>query len=271
MRKVKKIIAGVMSALMLLANCPVDELTVNAAEPERPSATETDAAETVTIYKGGAYAYGGETSNWYSANEAPDHTNVNAYSIVSGYEMSENSITAEPVPVTDETLVKAVYYSYGAPGYQNVQTVMEETFLSCHAVTEEERAGISHLLISGYAEETYHCSSNREVTEEEASALESLKTFISTLPVPEENFQVCLLSDKTTENKYDLIFWRMQEAGGVTEAVLQEAEIIDAQIQTYAAGTIQENSYWARMKNCIQNEGMLISGAKAVFRMVSSK
>ena len=261
MRKVKKIIAGVMSALMLLANCPVDELTVNAAEPERPSATETDAAETVTIYKGGAYAYGGETSNWYSANEAPDHTNVNAYSIVSGYEMSENSITAEPVPVTDETLVKAVYYSYGAPGYQNVQTVMEETFLSCHAVTEEERAGISHLLISGYAEETYHCSSNREVTEEEASALESLKTFISTLPVPEENFQVCLLSDKTTENKYDLIFWRMQEAGGVTEAVLQEAEIIDAQIQTYAAGTIQENSYWARMKNCIQNEGMLISGA----------
>ena len=261
MRKVKKIIAGVMSALMLLANCPVDELTVNAAEPERPSATETDAAETVTIYKGGAYAYGGETSNWYSANEAPDHTNVNAYSIVSGYEMSENSITAEPVPVTDETLVKAVYYSYGAPGYQNVQTVMEETFLSCHAVTEEERAGISHLLISGYAEETYHCSSNREVTEEEASALESLKTFISTLPVPEENFQVCLLSDKTTENKYDLIFWRMQEAGGVTEAVLQEAEIIDAQIQTYAAGTIQENSYWARMKNCIQNEGMLIPGA----------
>lgn len=261
MRKVKKIIAGVMSALMLLANCPIDELTVNAAEPERPSATETDAAETVTIYKGGAYAYGGETSNWYSANEAPDHTNVNAYSIVSGYEMSENSITAEPVPVTDETLMKAVYYSYGAPGYQNVQTVMEETFLSCHAVTEEERAGISHLLISGYAEETYHCSSNREVTEEEASALESLKTCISTLPAPEENFQICLLSDKTTENEYDLIFWRMQEAGGVTEAVLQEAEIIDAQIQTYAAGAIQENSYWDRMKNYIQTKGMLISGA----------
>lgn len=261
MRKVKKIMAGVMSALMLLANCPIDELTVNAAESERPSATETDAAETVTIYKGGAYAYGGETSNWYSANEAPDHTNVNAYSIVSGYEMSENSITTEPVPVTDETLVKAVYYSYGAPGYQNMQIVMEETFLSCHAVTEEERAGISHLLISGYAEETYHCDSNRELTEEEASALESLKTFISTLPAPEENFQVCLLSDKTTENEYDLIFWRMQEAGGVTEAVLQEAEIIEAQIQTYAAGAIQENSYWDRMKNYIQTKGMLISGA----------
>lgn len=260
MRKVKKIIAGVMSALMLLANCPVDELTVNAAEPERPSATETDVAAIVTIYKGGAYAYGGETSNWYSTNEAPDHTNVNAYSIVSGYEMSENSITTEPVPVTDETLVKAVYYSYGAPGYQNMQIVMEETFLSCHAVTEEERAGISHLLISGYAEETYHCSSNRELAEEEESALESLKTCISTLPAPAENFQVCLLSDETTENGYDLIFWRMQETGGVTEAILQEAEIMEGQIQTYAAGVIQENSYWARMKNCIQNEGMLISG-----------
>lgn len=260
MRKVKKIIAGVMSALMLLANYPVDELTVNAAEPERPSATETDAAATVTIYKGGAYAYGSETSNWYSVNEAPDHTNVNAYSIVSGYEMSENSITAEPVPVTDETLVKAVYYSYGAPGYQNMQIVMEETFLSCHAVTEEERAGISHLLISGYAEETYHCSSHRELTEEEASALESLKTCISTLPAPAENFQVCLFSDEATEDESDLIFWRMQEAGGVTEAILQEAEIVEGQIQTYAAGAIQENSYWARMKNYIQNEGMLISG-----------
>lgn len=261
MRKVKKIIAGVMSALMLLANCPIDELTVNAAEPERPSATETDAAETVTIYKGGAYAYGSETSNWYSANEAPDHTNVNAYSIVSGYEMSENSITAEPVPVTDENLVKAVYYSYGAPGYQNMQIVMEETFLSCHAVTEEERAGISHLLISGYAEETYHCDSNRELTEEEALALESLKTFTSTLPAPAENFQVCLLSDEATENEYDLIFWRMQEAGGVTEAVLKETEIIEEQIQAYGAGAIQENSYWDRMKNYIQTKGMLISGA----------
>lgn len=260
MRKVKKIIAGVMSALMLFANCPVDELTVNAAEPERPSATETDTPETVTIYKGGAYTYGSETFNWYSTNEVPDPANVNAYGIISGYEMSENSITAVTVPVTDETLVKAVYYSYGAPGYQNMQTVMEETFLSCHAVAEEERAGISYLLISGYAEETYHCDSNRKLTEEEASAIETLKTFIGTLPAPEENFQVCLVSDETTENEYDLIFWRMQEAGGVKEAVLQEAEIIETQIQTYGAGTIQENSYWAKMKNYIKNEGMLIPG-----------
>ena len=256
MRKVKRIIAGVMSALMLLANYPVDELTVYAAEPERPS--ETDAAESVTIYKGGAYAYGGETSNWYSTDQAPDSTNVNTYSIVSGYEMSESSITAEPVSVTDETLVKAVYYSYGAPGYQNMQTIMEETFLSCHAVTEEERAGISHLLISGYAEETYHCDSSRELTEEEEQAVESLKTCIGSLPEPAENFQVCLISDETTENEYDLIFWRMKEEEGVTEAVLQEAEIMEAQLQTYAAGDIQANSYWQEMKNFIQTGGMLI-------------
>lgn len=261
MRKVKKIIAGVMSALMLLVNCPLDELTVNAAEPERPSATETDATETVTIYKGDAYAYGGKTSNWFSTDEAPDSTNVNAYSVVSEYEMSENSITAEPVAVMDENLVKAVYYSYGAPGYQNMQTIMEETFLSCHAVTEEERAGISHLLISGYAEETYHCDSSRELTEEEAWAVESLKKCIDNLSEPSENFQVCLVSDEMTENEYDLIFWKMKEMGGVTEAILQEAEIMEAQLQTYAAGEIQANSYWQRMKNYIIKH-MLISGER---------
>ena len=262
MKKIKKIIAGVMSALMLLANCPMDELTVNAAEPESPSATETDAAETITIYKGSAYAYGDKTSNWYSTDEAPDCTNVNVYSIISSYEMSESNITAEPVSVMDETLVKAVYYSYGAPGYQNMQTVMEETFLSCHAVTEEERAGISHLLISGYAEETYHCDSNRELTEEEERAVESLKTCIDNLPEPLENFQVCLVSDEMTENEYDLIFWKMKEVGGVTEAILQEAEIMEAQLQTYAAGEIQANSYWQKMKDYIMNHNMLISGER---------
>lgn len=262
MRKIKKIMAGVMSVLMMLVNCTVGEPAAKAAESDNPPATQTDAGETVTIYKGGSYAYGEAVSNWYSTDGTPDGTNVNAYSIVSGYEMTEDSIIAEPSAVTDEALIKAVYYSYGAPGYRNMQTVMEEAFLSCHAVTEEERAGISHLLISGYAKETYHCDSSRELTEEEAQALESLKICVNELPAPTENFQVCLVSDETTENEYDLIFWRMTEAGGVTETVLQEAEIMEVQMQTYAAGTIQENFYWTKMKNYIQNNDMLISGER---------
>ncbi|MCM1494492.1 MAG: VaFE repeat-containing surface-anchored protein [Bacteroides sp.] len=260
MRKVKKMIAGVMSALMLLTNCPLDVLTVYAAELESPSATETDAAETVTIYKGGSYVYGSRTTNWYSTDEMPDSTNVNAYAIVPDYEMTESSITAESVPVTEEALAKAVYYSYGAPGYQNMQTDMEEKFLSCNAVTEEERAGISHLLLSGYAEEIYHCNRHRELTEEETQAVESLKACISTLPDPMKNFQVFLLSDTATENEYDLIFWSMKEEVGVTEAILQEAEIMETQLQTYANVEIQVNSYWQKMKDYIQTKGMLISG-----------
>lgn len=262
MRKVKKIIAGVMSALMLLVNCPLDAVTAYAAEPEKSSATETDAAETIIINKGGAYAYGSKTTNWYSTDEMPNSTNVNAYAIVPGYEMTESSITADLVPVTEESFVKAIYYSYGAPGYRNMQTDMEATFLSGNAVTEEERAGISHLLISGYAEETYHSDSSIELTEEEAQAVESLQTCISTFPDPMENFQVFLIDDEATENKYDLIFWRMKEAGGVTEAILQEVEIMETQLQTYVNVKIQANSYWTKMKNYIQNNNMLISGAE---------
>lgn len=97
-----------MSVLMLLANCTVGE-PAKAAESDNPPATQTDAGETVTIYKGGSYAYGEATSNWYSTDGTPDGINVNAYSIVSGYEMSENSITAEPSEVTDEALIKAEF------------------------------------------------------------------------------------------------------------------------------------------------------------------
>lgn len=116
-----------MSAFMLLANCPVEELADYAAENDSSvaTATEMDTDNAVTVYKGGTLAFNEIQSNWYSTSKSPSSSNMNAYSIVSGYEVSESSITSEPVLVTDEILIRAVYYSYGAPGYKNLQTDMD--------------------------------------------------------------------------------------------------------------------------------------------------
>lgn len=259
MRKMKKIIAGVMSALMLLGNCPVDELAAYATENDDSVATATDAAETVsdntvTIYKGGAFAFCGIQSNWYSTSDAPNSSNVNAYSLAYGYEMTESSVTAEPHQATDKNLIKAVYYSFGAPGYQNLQTDMEEIFLASNAVTEEERAGISYLLISGYADDIYNLESDNLMTAEEEMAVENVKAGISELPTPSEAFQVYVVDDTATQNPYDLVFW--QENGAVTTEIDEE----DVP-QLTAAGVTTENSYWKDMKNIIQDNGLLKAGA----------
>ena len=274
MKRFKRILAGVMSAFLLLTNFPADISAVEAAEEDAPMATATDSAETdekdmVAIYKGGLYSFGEHHSNWYSTTGYADSTNVDAYSIASGYEMSGESLTANAESVTDSRLIKALYYSYGAPGYRNNQTAMEELFLSCHAVTPEERAGISYLLISGYAEYIYNFEEPIQETGEEEAALDNLRTGIEQLPVPADNFRVYVVDDTETNNSYDLIFWRESETEP-TEAEADELqELTEAELQTVAvdtpqtiaAGTISTNSYWAGMKNWIQNNGMLISGA----------
>lgn len=256
MRKMKKLLAGVMSAVLLLTNCPIKEKLALAAEADTSVATATDAEadNSVTVYKGAGYSFGGHQSNWYSTNEKPNSGSVNAYSIVSGYEMTENSITAEAESVTDKNLIKAVYYSYAAPGYCNNQTAMEALFLACNAVTEEERAGVSYLLISGYADDVYNLESKVELTTEEQEVLDNVRLSLKEMPSPTDDFQVYVVNDKNTTNVYDLVFW--QENG----STLAELEVAD-EPQLAAAGVTEENYYWQDMKAWIHANNMLIEGA----------
>ncbi len=250
MKNMRKVIAGIMSALLLITTGTMNGQIVSATDSAE--STEISTEET-TVYKGEAYNFGERQTNWYSRNELPDSSNVDAYSLVDGYEMTETSITSTATLVTDVELIKAVYYSYGAPGYVNSQTAMEEVFLAYNAITAEERAGISYLLISGYANDVYNLGCSRVLTDEEQNIISVMQTKINELSEPDTAFKVYVLDDVNTTYAYDLIYWKI-------ETPIIEVYQTDVP-QLYSSVTISANSYWSDMKAWIVDQGMLIAGA----------
>lgn len=91
MKNMRKVIAGIMSALLLITTGTMNGQIVSATDSAE--LTEISTEET-TVYKGEAYNFGERQTNWYSTNESPDSSNVDAYSLVDGYEMAEASITS---------------------------------------------------------------------------------------------------------------------------------------------------------------------------------
>lgn len=91
MKNMRKVIAGIMSALLLITTGTMNGQIVSATDSAE--STEISTEET-TVYKGEAYNFGERQTNWYSRNELPDSSNVDAYSLVDGYEMAEASITS---------------------------------------------------------------------------------------------------------------------------------------------------------------------------------
>lgn len=98
----RKVIAGIMSALLLISTGTMNGQIASATDSTE--STEISIEET-TVYKGEAYSFGEKQTNWYSTNEMPDSSNVDAYTLTDGYEMTETSITSTATLVTDTELI----------------------------------------------------------------------------------------------------------------------------------------------------------------------
>lgn len=166
--------------------------------------SEEDAPEeeTITVYRGGTFTFGDKAYHWYGTSEKPDSLTANVYPVC-GYDFADASASLVKTEITDATMRKAVYYAYGADGYWNGEAALEEYFIE-NNMTEEERAGMSYLMISGFAENVYHLS--RQTT-----GAERVMEIISTLPAPASSFRVYALDDAATENACDMVLFLIEK------------------------------------------------------------
>ncbi len=174
----------------------MDAVSGEGAEEDAP------AGETITVYRGGTFTFGDKAYHWYGTSENPDSLTANVYPVC-GYDFADASASFVKTEITDTTMRKAVYYAYGADGYWNGEAALEEYFIE-NNMTEEERAGMSYLMISGFAENVYHLS--RQTT-----GAERVMEIISTLPAPASSFRVYALDDAATENACDMVLFLIEK------------------------------------------------------------